>query len=40
MNIVETVLDEFESKVKEAIQIPPQEMAFILNNTNISINKY
>ena len=40
MNIVETVLDEFESEVKEAIQIPPQQMAFILDSANISINKY
>ena len=40
MNIVETVLDEFESEVKEVIQIPPQQMAFILDSTNISVNKY
>ena len=40
MNIVETVLNEFESEVKEAIQIPPQQMTFILNSANISINKY
>ena len=40
MNIVETVFDEFESEVKEAIQISPQQMAFILDSTNISVNKY
>ena len=40
MNIVETVFDEFESEVKKAIQIPPQQMAFILNSANISVNKY
>ena len=40
MNIIETVFDEFESEIKKAIQIPLQQMAFILNSTNISINKY
>ena len=40
MNIVETVLDEFESEVKEVIQIPPQQMVFILDSINISVNKY